>query len=87
MQYLVDKIIEDDNPYILTTRYVLKVADSERINISTRSLGIYLKKRFGERKHKKFSGNQHWYYQLREKNEDDNSLEHELMIQDHAFIH
>ena len=46
-----------------------------------------LKKRFGERKHKKFSGNQHWYYQLREKNEDDNSLEHELMIQDHAFIH
>lgn len=87
MQYLVDKIIEDDNPYILTTRYVLKVADSERINISTRSLGIYLKKRFGERKHKKISGNQHWYYQLREKNEDDNSLEHELMIQDHAFIH
>ena len=87
MQYLVDKIIEDDNPYILTTRYVLKVADSERINISTRSLGIYLKKRFGERKHKKISGIQYWYYAVREQNEEDfTKIESELMVQENKFM-
>lgn len=86
MQYLVDKIIEDDNPYILTTRYVLKVADSERINISTRSLGIYLKND-SENVSIKNQRESTLVLSTSRKNEDDNSLEHELMIQDHAFIH
>ena len=87
MQYLVDKIIEDDNPHILTISYVLRIADNERINISTRSLGIYLKKRFGERKHKKISGIQYWYYAVREQNEEDfTKIESELMVQENKFM-
>lgn len=86
MQYIVDKIIDENNPQIVTINYILKVADAERINISTRSLGIYLKKRFGERKHKKINGIQHWYYQIREQNDDDfTKIETELMIQKNPF--
>ena len=66
---------------------ITKVADAERINISTRSLGIYLKKRFGERKHKKISGIQYWYYAVREQNEEDfTNIESELMVQENKFM-
>ena len=86
MQYIVDKVIEESNPHILTVNYILKAADAERVNISTRSLGIYLKKRFGERKHKKINGIQHWYYEIREQNDDDfTKIETELMIQNNPF--
>jgi len=84
MQYLVDKIIEEENPSALTTAYIMGKADDERINISPRSLGIYLKKRFGERQHKKISGVQYWYYEVRSE-EDSSEVGTQLLMQKDKF--
>lgn len=82
MEFYVDKIIAEENPYILTVKYVQKIALKDDIKISSRPLGIYMSKKFGKRIQRKISGFVHSYYEVREKNDQDQDINSQLWNQE-----
>ena len=82
MEFYVDKIIAEENPYILTVKYVQKIALKDDIKISSRPLGVYMSKKFGKRIQKSISGIVHSYYEVREKNDHDQDINSQLWNQE-----